>query len=285
MGSIRKSLGIAAVLGMMTASMALAQGGADDTAREKLLIRDDAGLPGELGHFPRGAPGTSTGSPVSFGANWGDVYAGAGFQAPIRGGSVSDGTLGVGMGFLNAMDVVGIDVSLTALSTVRSGFTNRMGLNVKVHKIFAENWGVAVGASSIYLNNQPTDGNASVYGVVSKVFGLENSWVPDFKALTLSLGAGNEGFRLENDINHNNHTIGVFGSAALKMTDQFAVIVDWPGQDLDVGVSIVPFRDFPLIITPAIVDLTGTYCGTCFGYGNATTHARFSLGVGTYFRF
>lgn len=283
MGSIRKSLGIVAVLGMVTAASALAQGGADDTAREKLLIRDDAGMPGEIGHFPRGAPGTSTGSPVSFGANWGDVYAGAGFEAPIRYSGASDGTLGVGMGFLNAMDVVGIDVSLTALSTVRSGITNRMGLNVKVHKIFAENWGVAVGMSSIYLNNQPTDGNASVYGVVSKVFGLENSWASGFKALTLSLGAGNEGFRLEKDIRNNNQTIGVFGSAALKMTDQFAVIVDWPGQDLDVGVSIVPFRDFPFIITPAIVDLTGS-AGT-YHYGTASTRPRFSLGVGTYFRF
>jgi hypothetical protein len=283
MGSIRKSLGIAAVLGMVMASSALAQGGADDTAREKLLIRDDAGMPGEIGHFPRGAPGTSTGSPVSFGANWGDVYAGAGLEAPIRYSGASDGTLAVGMGFLNAMDVVGIDVSLTALSTVRSGLTNRMGLNVKVHKIFAENWGVAVGVSSIYLNNKPTDGNASVYGVVSKVFGLENSWVSGFKALTLSLGAGNEGFRLEKDIRNNNQTIGVFGSAALKMTDQFAVIVDWPGQDLDVGVSIVPFRDFPLIITPAIVDLTGS-AGT-YNYGTKNTRPRFSLGVGTYFRF
>jgi hypothetical protein len=282
MGSIRKSLGIAAVLGMMTASSALAQGGADDAAREKLLIRDDAGMAGEVGHFPRGAPGTSTGSPISFGANWGDVYAGAGLQAPIRYSGASDGTLAVGMGFANAMDVVGIDVSLTALSTVRSGFTNRMGLNVKVHKIFAENWGIAVGASSIYLNNKPTDGNASLYGVVSKVFGLENSWASDFKSLTLSAGAGNEGFRLEKDIRNNNQTIGVFGSAALKMWDQLAVIVDWPGQDLDVGLSIVPIRSFPLVITPAIVDITGS-AGT-FGTTQAV-RARFSLGVGMAVRF
>ena len=280
MGSIRKSLGFAAVLGMMTASSALAQGGADDTAREKLLIRDDAGMASEVGHFPRGTPGTSTGSPISFGANWGDVYAGAGLQAPIRFSGASDGTLTVGMGFLNAMDVVGIDLSLTALSTVRSGAGNRMGLNVKVHKIFAENWGVAVGASSIYLNNKPTDGNASVYGVVSKVFGLENSWASDFKSLTLSVGAGNEGFRLEKDIRNNNQTIGAFGSAALKMWDQLALIVDWPGQDLDVGVSIVPFRDFPLVITPAVVDVTGTASAP-----GAPTRARFSLGVGMAVRF
>jgi hypothetical protein len=239
-------------------------------------------MAGEVGHFPRGAPGTSTGSPISFGANWGDVYAGAGLQAPIRYSGASDGTVAVGMGFANAMDVVGIDVSLTALSTVRSGFTNRMGLNVKVHKIFAENWGVAVGASSIYLNDKPTDGNASLYGVVSKVFGLENSWASDFKSLTLSAGVGNEGFRLEKDIRNNNQTIGVFGSAALKMWDQLAVIVDWPGQDLDVGLSIVPIRSFPLVITPAIVDITGS-AGTF--QTTQAVRARFSLGVGMALRF
>jgi hypothetical protein len=157
-----------------------------------------------------------------------------------------------------------------------------MGLNVKVHKIFAENWGVAVGASSIYLNDKPTDGNASLYGVVSKVFGLENSWASDFKSLTLSAGVGNEGFRLEKDIRNNNQTIGVFGSAALKMWDQLAVIVDWPGQDLDVGLSIVPIRSFPLVITPAIVDITGS-AGTF--QTTQAVRARFSLGVGMALRF
>jgi hypothetical protein len=279
MGSIRKSLGIAAVLGVAMASSALAQG---DDARERLLIKEDAGLGSEVGHFPRGAPGTSTGSPIAFGANWGDVYAGASIQAPIRYSNATDGALTVGMGFADATDIVGIDVGLTALSTVRSGVGNRMGLSAKVDKIFGDNWGVAVGVANIYLNNKPVDGNASVYGVVSKVFGLEGSFMSDFKALTLSVGAGNEDFRLEKDVRAGNKTVAAFGSAALRIWDQLSLIVDWPGQDLDVGLSIVPFKDFPLVLTPAIVDVTGS-AGTY--QMPQVVRARFTLGVGMVFKF
>ena len=278
MGSIRKSLGIAAVLGVALASSALAQG---DDAREKLLIKDE-GIATEVGHFPRGAPGTSTGSPIAFGANWGDVYAGASLQAPIRYSNASDGALTVGMGFADATDIVGIDVGLTALSTVRSGIANRMGLSAKVDKIFGDNWGVAIGVENIYLNNKPVDGNASVYGVVSKVFGLEGTFMSDFRSLTLSAGAGNEDFRLERDVRAGNKTVAAFGSAALRIWDQLSLIVHWPGQDLDVGLSIVPFKDFPLVFTPAIVDVTGS--AGAFQRPEMV-RARFTLGVGMAVKF
>ena len=279
MGSIRKSFGVAAVLGMAMASSALAQ----DDAREKLKIPENAGITSEVGHFPRGAPGTSTGSPIAFGANWGDIYAGAGLQAPIRYSTASDGGATVGMGFANATEYVGIDVGLTFLSTVRSGLTNRMGLSAKLHKVFGDNWGVAVGVENIYISNKPTDGNASVYGVVSKVVDLSGSWLSDFRSLTLSLGAGNEDFRLEKDVRAGNKTVAVFGSAALRIWEPVSLIVDWPGQDLNIGVSIVPFKEFPLVITPAINDLTGL-AGT-HNYGTASVRPRFSLGAGLAFKF
>jgi len=279
MGSIRQSLGIAAVLGMAFATSALAQ-----DARKQLMIDDAEGLGTEVGHFPRGAPGTSTGSPIAYGANWGDVYAGAGFQAPIRYSNASDGSLTVGMGFANAKDFVGIDVGLNLLSTVRSGFTNRMTIGAKIHKLFGDGWGVAVGTQGIYVTNKPTDsdGDPAFYGVVSHVWDLQGTWFSDFKSLTLSVGAGNETFRTESDIRTDDKTIGVFGSAALRLMDQIAVIVDWPGQDLNVGVSVVPFKNFPLVLTPAIVDVTGQ-AGT-FNTPQAV-RPRFSLGAGMAFRF
>jgi hypothetical protein len=279
MGSIRQSFGIAAVLGMAMASSALAQ----DDARSKLMIPEEAGLTSEVGHFPRGSPGTSTGSPIAFGANWGDIYIGAGLQAPIRYSTASDGGATVGMGFANAQQYVGLDVGLTFLSTVRSGLTNRMGLSAKIHKIFGENWGVAVGVENIYISNQPVDGNPSVYAVVSKVMDLSGTWLGDFRSLTISAGAGNEDFRLEKDVRAGNKTIAAFGSAALRIWEPVSLIVDWPGQDLNVGVSIVPFKEFPLVLTPAINDLTGL-AGT-FNYGTGTVRPRFSLGAGLAFKF
>src|ERR1035437_336433 len=275
MGSIRQSLGIVAVLGMAMASSALAQ----DDARSKLLIPEGGGLGTEVGNFPRGAPGTSTGSPIAYGANWGDIYAGVGYQTPIRYSNDSDGSVTLGMGFLNSSDFVGLDVAVTSLSTIRSGFGDRMGLSAKVHRLLGDNWGIAAGVTNIYLSKQPADSKTSYYGVVSKVFDLTDT---PFKALTLSVGAGNEDFRMEKDIRNNNETIGVFGSAALRIWDQLALIVDWPGQDLNIGLSIVPIKDFPIVITPAVVDITGQ-AGT-FGT-TKTARPRFSLGAGMAIRF
>lgn len=256
---------------MATASRARAQA---DT-RAALLIPDSAGLAAELGRFPRGAPGTSTGSPTAFGANWGDVYGGVGLQTPVRGGNSADGAVVVGFGLLNSSKYVGLDVGVSALSTVKTGWGKRMGLNLKLHADLPDDWGVAIGASTLYLDGAPTNDNQpSLYGVVSKVISLEGTW---FKALTLSAGAGNEAFRLEQDILSGNKSIGAFGSAALRVWDQLSVIADWPGQDLNVGVSVVPVRSWGLVITPAIVDVTGQ-SGTL--PGQATIRPRFSLGTG-----
>lgn len=278
MGSIRKSFAIMALLGMAAASTARAQ----DDARAKLLIPDATGLGTEVGHFPRGAPGSSTGAPIAFGANWGDVYLGAGLQTPARYSGTQDGAVVAGMGFLDASDIVGLDVSLASLSTIHSGFGHRLGLSVKAHKLLGDNWGVALGVEDMYLNNQPVNTNPSVYGVVSKVFGLDGTWLSDFESVTLSAGAGNSGFRLEPDIRANNQTVGAFGSVALRMFDQLSLILDWPGQDLDIGLSVVPFRDFPLVLTPAIADVTGS-AGT---YNTQySVRARFTLGIGMAYRF
>jgi hypothetical protein len=278
MGSFRKSLGIAAVIGIAAASTARAQ----DDARARLLIPDVAGLSTQVGHFPRGAPGSSTGAPIAFGANWGDVYVGAGLQTPARFSGTQDGALVAGMGFFDASDVVGLDMSLTSFSTIHSGLFHRMGLGLKAHKLLDDNWGIALGIDDIYLSNQPANTHASVYGVVSKVMGLDGTWLSDFESVTFSAGLGNEGFRLEPDIRDNHNTIGAFGSVALRMFDQLSLIMDWPGQDLDIGVSVVPFADFPLVITPGVADITGSAGTFATAY---SVRSRFTLGVGMAFRF
>jgi hypothetical protein len=252
---------------------------AQDDARARLLIPEGGGLASEVGHFPRGAPGTSTGSPIAYGANWGDLYGGAGFETPSRYVGGSDGAVTVGLGFLNSSNVVGLDVAITSLSSVNTGFGKRMGLGAKLHRLLPDNWGIAAGVTGIYLNNMPVDAKASVYGVVSKVFDLQDT---PFKALTLSAGAGNENFRLQKDIRNNNQTFGAFGSVALRVWDPLAVIVDWPGQDLNVGLSIVPFKNFPIVLTPAVADITGSAGKLAT---SNSSRPRFTMGAGMAVRF
>lgn len=274
MGSLRKSLAFAAFTGAVLTSGAYAQ-----DARDRLKLSIPQGLESEVGHFPRGAPGISSGSPIAFGANWHDAFIGVGFQSPVRYGDASDGGAAIGIGLGNARDAVGLELVVNPLSTFRSGVGNRVGFSAKLHKLFAGNWGIAAGVQDIIMNKNPDSGDPSIFGVISKVIDLNGASLP---ALTLSGGVGNNGFRLEKDIRENNSTVGVFGSAALRVHEQVSLIADWGGQDLTAAVSFVPFAAFPLVITPGIADLTGT-AGT-FGRSESV-RPRFVLSAGLAFRF
>lgn len=272
MGSLRTSLALAVLAGAAFASPAHSQ-----DIRDRLKLNIPVGITTEIGHFPRGAPGTSSGSPIAFGANLHDFFIGAGFQAPVRYGDDADGGASVGFGLGNARDAVGIEVAINALSTIRSGVGNRVGFGAKVHKLFGNSWGAAIGVMNMIANKSADDGNASVYAVVSKVVDLKGTPLDLFKALTLSGGLGNEGFRLEPDIRDDKSTVGFFGSAAVRVHDQVSVIADWGGQDLSLGVSVVPVAEWGLVLTPAIADLTGS--AGVHGTGKSVK-PRFTLGAG-----
>lgn len=66
----------------------------------------------------------------------------------------------------------------------------------------------------------------------------------------------------------------VFGNVALRVAKPASLVVEWTGQDLGVGVSVTPFANLPLVITPAVRDITGAGDG-----------ARFVIGTGFSFQF
>lgn len=86
----------------------------------------------------------------------------------------------------------------------------------------------------------------------------------------VSAGLGTGRYRTENNVFTDDDTPGVFGSVALRIADPVNAIAEWSGQDLSLGFSLRPFREIPLIITPAITDVTGT----------AGDGVRFIFGVG-----
>lgn len=282
MSSFRKLLTFATVAGVMVASTAGAQQSIQEL-RNKFLLPEPSGLDNELGRFPRGAPGTSTGSPSAFGANWNDAFIGAGFQAPVRysADGASDGSASAGFGLGDGNKIAGVEVAINFLSTVRSGIAQRMSASLKLHKVLQNNWGVAIGMNGLMFKPAKDDKN-SVYGVVTKVFQLENATARSF---TATIGVGNGGFQTAGPLNTGKNGIGVFASGALRLNEMAAVIVDWPGQDLNVGVSFVPFHSLPLVFSPAIVDITGSSnSGLTVGPGIKKTGPRFAMGVGFAFR-
>ena len=287
MGSFRKLLAASVIVASTVSRTAGAQQSIEDLRAKFRLPVPDVGLATETGRFPRGAPGTSSGSPIAFGANWNDAFIGAGIQAPVRysAGGDADGSLSLGFGLGNAQDIAGLEVVINALSTVRSGVGNRVGFGFKAHKILPNSWGIALGVQGVQLNSKPDDRN-TVYGVVTKNIDLAGTALSQFKSFTWSGGVGSEAFQMASDLNGGKHGVGVFSSAALRVNEVSSVILDWSGQDLNLGVSFVPFKNLPLVFSPAISDLTGASNSGLTVIPGVTkkTGPRFTLGVGFAFK-
>jgi hypothetical protein len=271
-------LGAAAILGMA------ANAGAQDVdalRKKYMLTVPEAGAGQTAQNFFLGAPGASTATPLAFGPNWGDAFVGGGYQASTRGvrqanGTISangqnDGSVSAGFGIGNSRDFISLETVITSLSTFRSGFGNRTAFSFQASRMLGNTAAVAVGIENAFIaGGGQTDGTDSWYAVASKVFMMEGTSSGFFKAVTLSAGAGNGRFRFIDDVANNNKTVNVFGNASLLVHEQVSIIADYTGQDLNLGLSIVPFKSFPLIFTPALADVTQT----------ASQSARFVMGVG-----
>jgi hypothetical protein len=221
--------------------------------------------------FFRGSPGMSSGSPSGFGAGWRDAYVGGGYQQ-VRGGGQADGSIAAGMGFGSAKDAVGLEMSVASLSTFRSGLFDRTAFSFKAHHMVSNSASLAVGVENAMVTGGHTDGVSSVFVAGTKVMSFPESW---FKQVTFSGGIGNGRFRFEKDALKKKETVNMFASVGAQFHEQASVFADWAGQDLALGLSVVPIKAFPIILTPAIADVTGQ---------NGRS-ARFTLGFGIGMKF
>ncbi len=228
----------------------------------------------EFGDIYRGSPALTITNPSGFGADNNTGYIGVGYQSRVRYDDKPDGGIIIGAGFGDGRKSVGVEISYT-LASVTSDNTEfgRGGFNLKVHRQFPGDIAVAAGWNG-FLNIGDNDFENSLYAVGTKVIRLQNDLRRPFSRLALTAGIGNGQFRSENDVERDRGTVNVFGSAALRVIEPVSLIAEWTGQDLALGASIVPFKNFPFVITPAFRDITGAGDG-----------ARFVLGAGFSFQF
>lgn len=219
------------------------------------------------------SPGTTIVTPSGYGKSWGSAGIGIGFQGRTRFTEQSDGAIGLSAGFGNPQKTVGFDVGVSIFN-LNDGFADRGSISLKLHRSFPENLSVAIGWQNALVWGE-SDAGTSLYAVTSKMFRLKENTNQAFSQLYLSAGLGTGQYRTETQIEDDIETIGVFGSAALRVAEPVNLIAEWTGQDLNLGVSIVPFPEIPLVITPALADVTN----------NAGDGARFVLGIGYGFSF
>ena len=213
----------------------------------------------------RASPSITIINPSGYGASWGSAGVGFGFQERARFTEESDGVIGFGFGLGDSRDSIGaqVGISLVDLSApFRDG-----AINLKLHRRLPENFAVAIGIQGLTTWGN-TDGGSSVYGVVTRRTKLRQDRTKPFSEIYTTLGAGGGQFRSESDIDNDNETLGVFGSLAVKVTQPVGFVAEWTGQDLTLGVPIVLFRRLPLVIVPAVTDITGSAGdGTRFVFG------------------
>ncbi|MBD2061868.1 S-layer homology domain-containing protein [Funiculus sociatus GB2-A5] len=215
---------------------------------------------------------SSIGTPTGFGADRGQAYIGAGYQERTRGTNQDDGVIAAGIGLGDARKAVGVEGTVSIYDLFGDDSFEDGGISFKVHRLFGEDLAVAVGVENFDTFGNPDPGYSTVYGVVSKVFPLASRTTSGFTpSVTASVGLGGGRFRSLADIRAGRDSVNPFGSVGVRVAQPISLIAEWSGQDLNLGASIAPFPNIPLIITPGVADVTGNA-----GSGGG----RFILGVG-----
>ncbi|MFN7557349.1 hypothetical protein [Microcystis sp.] len=235
--------------------------------RQEFLIEEPKTLSVKLAEFVV-APSASISIPIGFGANFGQIFGGFAFQSRTRFTNQADGGLALGVGLGEPQKIVGLDVTMAILSLFGDN-AGRGSFSFKIHRSLPEGFAVALGFENA-IRWGGTDAGSSIYGVVSKFFQFTETTEEPLSQLTLSLGVGGGRFRSEGAIEDGVNSLGVFASAGLRIVEPVSAIVEWSGQDLNAGISLMPFPKVPLTINLAGADLTG----------NAGDGARFVMSIG-----
>lgn len=214
------------------------------------------------------SPSLSVNIPTAFGADNNTGFVSATYQQRTRYANVHDGGLGIGVGLGDAQKAVGVELSYTAASFGGSRDFGAGGFNAKVHRQFANDWAVAAGWNGFANVGGPNDFEHSLYGVVSKVFRTRDDINLPLSRVAVTAGVGNGQFRTEDAVAKGINNVNVFGNVAVRVAQPVSLIAEWSGQDLGFGVSVAPFKNLPLTITPAVRDVVGAGDGPRFVVGS-----------------
>ncbi len=250
-------------------------GSAESIRQAKDLQDELRGLEDEkVEGITQASPALSIYIPTGFGADNNTGFISATYQQRTRYSNVSDGGLGVGIGLGDARKAVGVELSYAAASFGRSRDFGGGGFNAKVHRQFGDDLAVAAGWNGALNLGGRNDFEQSLYGVATKIFRTRDDINLPFSRVAVTAGVGNGQFRTEDSVAKGTNNVNVFGNVALRVAQPVSLIAEWSGQDLGFGVSVTPFKNIPLTITPAVRDVVGAGDGP-----------RFVLGSGLAFKF
>ncbi len=166
-------------------------------------------------------------------------------------------TLGLG----NPEKYIGLDVRLNIYGISNSaGQKGNLGegtLDWHISRMVTRRFWAGVGGYDL-LGLNPSEPNSlhSVYVCATTFFPLKKDNLRPFSTIWLNGGLGNGRFRADKNFTlKKTGPAGVFASAALQVLPTANLIVEWSGYGLYSGLSIVPFKKWPLQIVLGADDL------------------------------
>lgn len=200
---------------------------------------------------PAAAPGISFGSPVAYGADWGQVFGGIGGQTiPPGSGESVDGSALLGFGVGDSR-LVGAEVSATIIS-VKNSFGQDGAFNGKIHHALSGRASIALGVENTAGWGAAEDVEGSVYAVYSQAVDLAPRSARNPMPIVFNVGVGDERF-----VDPDTSSVGLFGSVSVHPHRQLSLIADYTGRDANVAVSLVPVRTWPVVMTLGAINLAG----------------------------
>lgn len=206
------------------------------------------------------SPSVSVSSPTGYAGDWLNVFASFSTVDRVRYGEFSDGVLSLGLGLGDHQDLVGASVSVNAYN-VFGNFGDSLTLSASLSRQIVSFLSLAVGVQNIVGTKSSEEYLLPSYysAATSNISLSDSSW---FNALSLTLGVGNGAYNrevvadrilLEAESNFSN--FDVFGALALAIHNQVNLIGNFNGQNVDAGLSVVPFTSLGLVVTGSLLDL------------------------------
>ncbi|XZF63216.1 MAG: hypothetical protein ACSI46_00085 [Gloeotrichia echinulata DVL01] len=225
------------------------------------------------------SPGSSAGTPTTYGASWGQAFVGGGLYVPLDKGK-TDGSFSFGFGVGDSLKSVGLETSFNIISVggQKPGFgdfADSGTVGLKLHKYFEDGTAVALGWSNPIKWGQANKAKESIYGVVTKSFDLQPDSANNKLPLTVSVGLGTGDYRSLGAIRKDQNSVNLFGSFGLRVIPEASLVGSWTGNNLNLGASFAPFKKTPIVINTVFTDVTN----------NFNSGVGFSLGAGYSFQF
>lgn len=245
----------------------------------------DLGLsPGQVSYLeaivnaPVTPPGLALGSPVGFGASWGEVGIAVGGATIPRGSSRNsnhyDESTSVLFGLGDAQKYVGLETLVNLNSFTNFGSDG--SLSFKLHTALpGYRAAVAFGVENVARWGAAKTGESSGYVVGTKF--VDVGRLP--LALNLGFGNGNSSTQFTGPHRSDSTKVTPFGGFALYVHPQVSLITDWTGYSLNSGVSVVPLKRVPVVITLGASNVTGR------NVSSSDTKAQFIGGIGLNLKF